>query len=455
VGQEPERHPILRVRIGQGEQDKEFTHYRAEIVPSLFLLTRKAQSRIFQRLTVPDILKKVLVGFDVKYDIQGTFHPRDFCVQYRETDFNFASRLMEEEGIYYFFEHADGKHTMVVANTPAGHSDVPVQSTVIHESVTGGERPELRITAWQKVQEMRSGKYTLWDHSFELPHKHLEAEKVIQDSVSVGSVSHKLKVGGNEKLEIYDFPGEYAQRFDGVDKGGGDQPAELEKIFTDNQRTTAMRIEQEALESLQIEGQSTCRQFTSGQKFTLQRHFNADGAYVLTSVQHVFTVSSADFRSATGVVSSYDNVFTCIPAALPFRPPRATPKPVVQGTQSAVVVGPAGEEIFPDKYSRVKVQFISCPGTRPRAASRAGAASAGTRPTSTRSGSKTRRGGSSSSFTPNETRTSRSRPTRRTGSATTAPRPSITMRRRTSRTTGPRPWTATRSSRSTRTGPRP
>jgi type VI secretion system secreted protein VgrG len=343
-------------RISQGEQDKDFTQYRMEIVPKLWLLTRKAQSRIFQHMTVPDILKKVLTGFDVTYEIKGTFEPRDFCVQYRETDFNFASRLMEEEGIYYFFKHEDGNHTMVVANTPASHPDVPVQSTVIHEVTRGGERDELRITGWEKAQELRSGKYTLFDHCFELPHKHLEAERLIQDSVAAGKVTHKLKVGGNEKLEIYDYPGEYAQRFDGIDKGGGEQPAELQKIFVDNKRTVDIRMAQEALESLRIEGSGNCRQFVSGHKFTLDRHFNANGAYVLTSVEHIFSLSSADFRSGQAV-PSYHGRFECIPMALPFRPPRVTPKPVVQGTQSAVVVGPSGEEIFPDKYSRVKVQF--------------------------------------------------------------------------------------------------
>src|ERR1051325_4513860 len=95
-------------RISQGHRDHDFTYYRMEVVPQLWFLTRRAQSRIFQHLTVPDILKKVLSGIDVSFEIRGTFQPRDFCVQYRETDFNFVSRLMEEEGIYYFFKHTAG-----------------------------------------------------------------------------------------------------------------------------------------------------------------------------------------------------------------------------------------------------------------------------------------------------------------------------------------------------------
>lgn len=342
-------------RLSQGERDEVFTHYRMEVVPELWKLTKKAQSRIFQQMTVPDILKKVLAGLDVTYEIQGTFHPRDFCVQYRETDFNFVSRLMEEEGIYYFFKHSANGHQMVVANTAQSYPDLPGKSTITYEDVEGGTREEDRIYDWEKAQEWRSGKYTLWDHCFELPHKHLEAEANILESVQAGRVSHKLKVGGNDKFEIYDYPGEYAQRFDGIDRGGGDRAGDLQKIFQDNKRTTDIRIQEEAVPGLTIQGGSNCRHFVSGYKFTLQRHFNANGQYVLTTVGHSAR-QSGDYRSDGGDFH-YSNSFTCVPAAVPFRPQRLTPKPVVQGTQTAIVVGPKGEEIFTDKYGRVKVQF--------------------------------------------------------------------------------------------------
>jgi type VI secretion system secreted protein VgrG len=229
------------------------------------------------------------------------------------------------------------------------------QSKIIYEEVQDGNREEDRIYDWEKVQEWRSGKYVLWDHCFELPHKHLEAEANILDAVQVGKVSHKFKVGGNDKLEIYDYPGEYAQRFDGIQPGGGDRAGDLQKIFQDNRRTTDLRIQEEALPGLTVQGGSNCRQFVSGYKFTLQRHFNGDGEYVITNVTHSAR-QSGDYRSNGGDFH-YNNSFSCIPAALPFRPQRLTPKPVVQGTQTAVVVGPAGEEIFTDKYGRVKVQF--------------------------------------------------------------------------------------------------
>src|SRR5207249_8383398 len=188
---------------------------------------------------------------------------------------------------YYFFKHAENGHQMVVANTPQSHPDMPFKSTVIYEELLGGTRDEDRVTLWQKGQEIRSGKYTLWDHSFELPSKHLEADKTIADSVQAGTVNHKEKVANNERLEIYDFPGEYAQRFDGIDKGGGEQPAELQKIFEDNKRTVGLRMQAiEASGCMEIHVASNCRQVVTGHKFTLEGHFNADGQYLVTRAQH-------------------------------------------------------------------------------------------------------------------------------------------------------------------------
>jgi type VI secretion system secreted protein VgrG len=349
-GKERYFHGILS-SFSQGSRDQRFTRYRAEVVPQFWLLTRKVQSRIFQHLSVPDILKQVLQGLDVTWEINGTYQPRDYCVQYRETDFNFASRLMEEEGIYYFFKHTADAHKMVIADTQQSHTDL---GSLIYEELGGGGREEERIYQWEKVQELRSGKYTLWDHCFELPHKHLEAEKPVLDSVSVGTVTHKLKVGGNDKLEICDYPGAYAQRFDGVDAGGGNKASELQKIFEDNRRTVGIRMQQETVPALVINGASNCRQLVSGHKFTLARHFNANGPYVITSISHV---AQHGFSTSSDSESHYSNVLTCMPFGVPFRPLRSTPRPFVHGSHTATVVGPAGEEIFTDKYGRVKVQF--------------------------------------------------------------------------------------------------
>jgi type VI secretion system secreted protein VgrG len=342
-------------RIGQAGRDQTFTAYHLEVVPQFWFLTRIAQSRIFQQLPVPEILGQVLKGLDVQFQLTGQYEPRDYCVQYRETDFNFASRLMEEEGIFYFFRHSARGHTLIIADSPQSFPELP-EPLLFDEAFTSGNRDEERIGSWEKAQELRSGKVTLWDHCFELPHKHLEADKTIQDSVAAGSVTHKLKIDGSDKLELYDYPGEYAQRFDGVNPGGGDRPADLQKIFTDNQRTVELRMQEEAAAGLVIRGSGNVRALTSGSRFTLQRHYDADGSYLLTGVEHTARLT-ADYRSGDPDPYHYASSFSCLPAALPFRPARGSSRPFVQGTQTAVVVGPPGEEIFPDKYGRVKVQF--------------------------------------------------------------------------------------------------
>jgi len=338
-------------------QDKNFTHYEAVVVPRFWALSQRSQCRIFQQKSVPDILKKVLDGLDVSYELQGTYEPREYVTQYHESDFDFASRLMEEEGIFYFFKHEDS-HKMVVADRSQSFGPIKgPSSTVIYEGVEGGNREEERITQWTKQQELRSGKYTLWDHNFQLPHKHLEAVQPVVETINIGTVTHKLKVAGNETWEVFKHPGEYAKRFDGISSSGGEQPSELNKIFTDNTRTVKIRAHGIETPMLLIRGASNVRFLTPGHKFTLDRHFNADGSYVLTSVYHVGREGDMRARSSQGKKPHYENAFSCIPFALPYAPPRRTARPVIAGAQTAVVTGPPGEEIFTDKYGRVKAQF--------------------------------------------------------------------------------------------------
>ena len=173
-----------------------FTSYQAEVVPQFWLLTRNAQSRIFQQMTVPDILKQVLTGLDVDYQLQGTYKPRDYCVQYRETDFDFASRLMEEEGIFYFFTHADGSHKMVVADTPMSHPDVPgPDHGALRGRSTGGLRNEDRYPRLGEEPgdplraSTRSG-----TTASSCPGRTWRPSSPRSDSVQAGTVNHKLKV---------------------------------------------------------------------------------------------------------------------------------------------------------------------------------------------------------------------------------------------------------------------
>ncbi len=338
-------------RISQGNRHKSFTYYSIEVVPHLWLLTQIRQSKIFQNKSVPDILRDVLGRIEFKIELQGNYQPRNYCVQYRESDFDFISRLMEEEGIFYFFEHTDKGHKMIIADTPTSHRDCPGKSDIeFAEENAPEEFFVASVTRLALDYQLHTGKVAFWDHKFELPTNKLDANK-----------PSRFSVGGNQQLEVYEYPGFYAQRFDGVDKGGGEQGGELQKIFADKDRKAQVSVDVLDSQYKTFNGAGDCSSMTPGYRFKLKGHglqaFNSQ--YVLTSVEHS-AKQSPDYASESEVTGPYTNKFTCIPhgsGAPPFRPQPTTEKPFVQGSQTATVVGPAGEEIFTDKYGRVKVQF--------------------------------------------------------------------------------------------------
>ncbi len=344
------------VDFTQGNRNNQYSKYRAELVPRAWLLTQRRQSRIFQQKTVIDILKAVFADLSVTYETQGRFLPRNYCVQYRETDWDFASRLMEEEGIYYYFEHTANSHNMILADSPQSHRDCPSKPRIpfIH-NVSSNEASFVgAVYTWRVDSRVRTGQYTLWDSNFELPGKHLEANQV-----------SRFSIGGNNALEFYDYPGDYAKRFDGVDPGGGERSGDLQKIFDDNRRTVEIRQQELDVAYKNIFGSSDCCAMKAGHKFELFEHptNSSNGNHVLVSV-HTEAVQSPTYRAdgeGEMVANSYTVNFSCIPHGgtknAPFRPLRQTSKPVLNGSQTAFVVGPPGQEIFTDKYGRVKVQF--------------------------------------------------------------------------------------------------
>ncbi len=332
-----------------------YIRYRAEIAPKFWFLSKNVQSRVFQHLTVPQILTQVLTGITVENKIEGNFLQREYCVQYRESDFDFASRLMEEEGIFYYFTYTQSAHTLVLGNEPSANQTV-ASTPVSYKSTYGDHGDQPIIMSWEKSQEIRAGKVTLWDHHFQLPTSNLSATKTTPPTVQAGTVSHTLTLG-NDSLEDYEYPGYYAKRFDGVNADGADQAEALNKVFDDNDRTAGIRIQQETTSAVTIGGTSLNPSFMPGCKFALQNHPNGDGSYVLTRVEHDARVEN--LRAAGSVEVLYQNSFKCVPlTTLPYRPPRRTRKPVVEGPQTAVVVGSGSAEILTDKYARVKVQFF-------------------------------------------------------------------------------------------------
>jgi type VI secretion system secreted protein VgrG len=331
--------------FGQSGSDSRFTRYQMQVVPWLWMLTRYADCKIFHNKTVSDIVRQVFDnrGFqDYKFQLNGSYNPMEYCVQYRETDFNFVSRLMEQNGIFYFFQHEEGKHTMVIADSSSAHEACPGQKTAGYNLASGGIDDSDVINSWSIEQELRSGKYTLTDYNFKTPSANLTA--------SEPSVIH---VGGNNKFEIFDFPGDYTSR------GDGGVVAKL-------------RMQEEEAAHMVANGSSVCRAFTTGYKFDLEDHYQAsmNASYVLTEIQHVASVGDGYSLEHGGSGDTYSNHFTCIPLTVPFRPARLTPKPFVQGPQTAIVIGKSdysdtsgddgagdSEEIWVDKFGRVVVRF--------------------------------------------------------------------------------------------------
>ena len=336
--------------FSQGHRDIRFSYYYAKIVPYVWLLTQISQSRIFQHKSVPDILKIVFKGFEVSYELQGTYEPRNYCVQYRETDWDFASRLMEEEGIYYYFEHTDGKNKMIVADTPQSHRDCPSKCDIPFAlKVPDQEDFITSIKKWQNDHQLQSGKVSFWDYNFQVPSKKLD---VTQPTI--------YGVAENDKLEVYEFPAGYARKYDDIDRGGGER-SDVSKVFQDNRKTATVRMQAIDSQYRVISGNSDCSSLTAGYRFKFFNHPTADqnGQYVITSVTHE-AEQNPTYTTDDDIEKPYNNSFTCIAygsGATPFRPARKTYKPTIQGSQTAFVVGPAGEEIFTDKFGRVKVQF--------------------------------------------------------------------------------------------------
>ncbi len=313
-----------------GTTPKIFAHYHATLVPWFWLLTRTSDCRVFQNLTVPEILEQVFKqhGFsDFKNRLQGSFEPREYCVQYRETDFNFVSRLMEEEGLYYFFEHEKDKHTLVLANSPSEFKPCPLQPDVSYKSLIGEQGLDDVVFEWSQSQEVRPGQYSVADFNFEKPQLDLTASVTGKDE---------------RRLEIYDYPGEY-------------------RVKDQGERLAGIRMQEEETPRIVISGASTCRGLMPGFRTELRDHYRRDfnKPYVITSLYHSCDQGD-NYRSGAGESSAslqYSNHFQCLPHPTPFRPPRTTPVPLMQGAQTAIVVGPPGEEIYVDQYGRVKVQF--------------------------------------------------------------------------------------------------
>ncbi len=306
--------------------------YQATVQPWLWFLTRNADCRIFQNQTVPDIVKHVFRdrGFtDFEESLSGSYRPWEYCVQYRETDFCFVSRLLEQEGIYYYFKHQSGKHTLVLSDSvsaharSAGYEQIPYFPPEQHLL-----RERDHIYDWRISHALQSGAYALNDYDFERPKASLKTRSVVR------------RPHPQADFEIYDAPGEYLQSADG-------------------ETYARTRIEELQAQYQRLQGEGNALGLAVGNLFELSDYPREDQnrEYLLIAANYALESSAYETLPTGETGELFKCSFTCIPSDRQYRPPRTTPKPIVQGPQTAVVTGKAGEEIWTDQHGRVKVQF--------------------------------------------------------------------------------------------------
>ncbi|WP_437669530.1 type VI secretion system Vgr family protein [Sorangium sp. So ce131] len=329
IGEQPRHVHGVVASFEQGDEGKRLTAYHATVVPDVSRLKHRRNSRIFQALSTPEIIEKVLKtagipGSGYRFALSGGYRAREYCVQYRESDFAFMSRLLEEEGISYFFEHDEDGHVLVFADGPSAHGPIAGESTVVFRPPLGALFQGEHVSRFRYAERVRSGKVTLRDYNFKKPGLSLET---------------KAEADADDDLELYDYPGDY----DTPGAGSSIARIRLEQIQTSRKTGS---------------GESVCPRFLPGQRFTLADHgrdgFNRD--YLIVSVHHHGHEPGLDSGSEDDA-PRYGNRFQVVPAEVPFRPPSVTPWPTIKGIQTAIVVGPPNEEVFTDEHGRIKVQF--------------------------------------------------------------------------------------------------
>lgn len=334
-------------RFASVGKDAKFSYFRAQIVPWLWLLTKRADFRVYQDKSAIDIVESVLKDLqqdfsDFQFEIRanrGQYKKIDYCVQFHETQFNFVSRLLEQNGVYYYFEHTESGHKMIVDDSLSAGNDVPNQAEVQYFSTVTKEnvRDDSLIVLCEE-REIHSGKFAARDYHSQLA----------QNKIDFSGISPKTILAKNDKLEMFDWPSGSGPRYNQTDQ-------RLDEVNSTGNTLTNLRAQASEAIHHTFTGSSRCRGFTPGYRFSIKQE--PGKKYLLTEVQHDSTqhpVYSTDMTDD----KPYSNTFVTIPSDVQYRPQRVTPKPVVEGIQSAKVVGRDDDEIYVDKYGRVRVQFF-------------------------------------------------------------------------------------------------
>lgn len=307
-----------------------YRRYTLRLEPWLRLLDRTSDCRVFQNKSAKDILETLFsdAGFSAyEFKLQGTPSTREYCVQFEETDLAFASRLLEDEGLFYFFRHEAGAHTLVIADNAAAYA-ASADATANYRQNAQPQAEALHD--WNPGWSFRTGKWTLRDYDLAKPSVDLTS-----------TTSTLLDVTSFKSWERYEYPGGYTEAADGTTRA-------------------RRRMEAEEAGYQLAAGAGTYPGFSAGHTFSLAEYplaAEAGQSYALVSVDHE-AADNTHFAQAGGTDRPYYvNRFTCIPSSVVFRPERLTPWPTMRGPQTAVVVGPQGDEIHCDSYGRIRVQF--------------------------------------------------------------------------------------------------
>ncbi len=298
--------------------------YRLRVVPALERLKHVRRSRIFQNKAVPDIVQQVLKEGQVQHQLalSGSYPPREYCIQYHESDFDFVSRLLEEEGIFYCFTHTEDAHELLLGDSPQAYQEMAGGVLLPLREQDGRVADEEHVFTVAQVHRLRPGTVVMRDFNFEKPALDLTAQPASS--------------GGFDALELYDYPGGF------VDPSEG-------------KRLGKVRLEERLQAGQTHSGAGVSPRLCPGHFFEVDA---LPGARLLAvEVQHVGQQPEAHTRQEALGQGRYHNTFRCLPADVPFRPGRKTPRPVITGIQTATVSGAPGEEIHPDAHGRIKVQF--------------------------------------------------------------------------------------------------
>ena len=294
--------------------DSDYTYYEADLVPKLWLLTLSRSRKIYQTKTVVDVIKAVLGEFAITFEAKttGTYTAQDYIVQYDETALEFISRLMEQAGIFYFFKFASGTHTMVLADATTAHLALTDPTSVRFQALQGDLHPLDTVVRFEREHQVVLKKATVSDYDYLKPSTSLQ-----------GTFS-----GTTGEGEMYEYP-------------AGNETAAAGNALA------KVRVQASQVFSETLRGDSYVYPFSAGAKFTLKDHFVTalNTSHVLRRVRH------------TAEGGNYINTFEAFPATVVFRPPLNTPKPRAFGSETALVVGSPGEEIWTDKNGCIKIQF--------------------------------------------------------------------------------------------------